>query len=1175
MGDRQSKSEAGRGQANWRVRLGAAFVVVYLVAIGVFALPFAKTPEKALPTPSDAVEQDQPADDYVVSDGAVVPSSGVSIDDQQVNSEDEGDNPEIDYEIVTDDGIESEHQGGVVVVQIAEGCTIDELNAGIKGIDCLASQTVTEGDVSLGYVKLRLADGVSVPDATEALNASAVLQGAQPNYVYRLDEADENDEGKPNLQVGSYIAAPEPIETEPTGALGVSVEDYWNFVDDPIAWNQMVIMAVRLREAYLYTHDGETHVPKAWNIDDTRPAIAILDTGCFVDHEDLTANALGWYDAVNKVESKNYIESHGTHVAGIAAAVTNNATGITGVSLNAKFVSVKVFKHDSENGTYADSLDILSGYEYVIKNAATLNIRVANMSLGATTENTDNDDKALLDAVDRAYNEKGILTTISAGNDANIKGGAYYDYPSDFAPNAIGVIDCGVTGVQEGGYPQDDQTHLLKTRLWLTRDSYSNFNLAGTMNKQLSALGSSVMSTVPAGFGDSSINHSSHYIDLRRLYGRKDGTSMASPCVAGIAALALSVNPGLTADELKSLLYTSAVDVDESAKDHVGGNADPMVAGFDPYTGFGTVDAYNAVVAADTSTYLSGKTLVAKGGTLTLSIPEEAQATNVSWGSSNGDIATVTGDGRTATVGALKGGQVIISATCTVPAAPSTHGAAVAEGDTRVVTMYAVVTAYDATITGENSVQYGQSIALGMDVTAKNGTWEWSSSDTSVATVDKWAGEKTKTVNVNGKKPGTATITATLTSDRSIKVSKTVTVTQVNLSSATVNVSPSSYEFDGAAKTPGVIVRVGSTTLRNGTDYTVSYSNNVNASSNARVTVTGRGNYTGTASCTFAILPNATQRAHSVKYRTHVQNVGWQGYVKDGATSGTSGRSLRLEGINVSLANKPYSGSIRYRTHIQNIGWEKGWKYDGAMSGTSGKSYRLEAIQIELTGEIAKRYDVYYRVHCQSIGWMGWAKNGMSAGSQGYSYRLEAIQIKIVPKGASAPGSTSGAFRNEAGDVSGVPDSSSLVLYRTHVQNDGWQNYMRDGEAAGTSGRSLRLEGINIKLGGAAGSGGIQYRTHVQNIGWQSWVSNGKMAGTSGQSLRLEAIEVKLTGAAESKYDVYYRVHSQNFGWMGWAKNGQRAGTAGYGYRLEAIQIKLAPKGAAAPGSTANAFRQR
>ena len=75
------------------------------------------------------------------------------------------------------------------------------------------------------------------------------------------------------------------------------------------------------------------------------------------------------------------------------------------------------------------------------------------------------------------------------------------------------------------------------------------------------------------------------------------------------------------------------------------------------------------------------------------------------------------------------------------------------------------------------------------------------------------------------------------------------------------------------------------------------------------------------------------------------------------------------------------------------------------MSGTSGRSLRLEAIQIELTGDMANWYDVWYRVHAQNVGWMGWACNGAQSGTAGYSRRLEGIQILLVPKGAAGPDS--------------------------------------------------------------------------------------------------------------------------------------------------------------------------
>ena len=137
----------------------------------------------------------------------------------------------------------------------------------------------------------------------------------------------------------------------------------------------------------------------------------------------------------------------------------------------------------------------------------------------------------------------------------------------------------------------------------------------------------------------------------------------------------------------------------------------------------------------------------------------------------------------------------------------------------------------------------------------------------------------------------------------------------------------------------------------------------------------------------------------------------------NGAVSGTSGESKRLEAIQIKLENQKYSGSIQYTTHIQDIGWEiadeNEWKSNGATSGTSGKSKRLEAIRIRLTGEMAKHYDVYYRVHAQNLGWMGWTKNGLPAGTSGYSYRLEAIQIQLVPKGESIEGNTDNSYKQK------------------------------------------------------------------------------------------------------------------------------------------------------------------
>lgn len=301
----------------------------------------------------------------------------------------------------------------------------------------------------------------------------------------------------------------------------------------------------------------------------------------------------------------------------------------------------------------------------------------------------------------------------------------------------------------------------------------------------------------------------------------------------------------------------------------------------------------------------------------------------------------------------------------------------------------------------------------------------------------------------------------------------------------------------------------------------------------------------------------------SVKYRTHVQNVGWQEYSSDGNTSGTTGKSLRLEGINVKVENDSKLG-IEYTTHVQDIGWQD-YVADNSLSGTEGKSKRLEAIKIKLTGADADLYDVYYRVHAEDYGWLSWTKNGEAAGTEGLSKRLEAIEIQIVSKTAVLNVDTKNAFVSSYG--------SGQISYRTHVQNYGWLGYTSDGTMSGTMGQSFRLEGINIRLSTNMPSGSVVYSTHVQNYGWMNSVSDGALSGTMGQSLRLEAIKINLTGEVANQYDVYYRVHTQNIGWMGWAKNGEDAGSVGYGYRLEAIEIKLVAKGGAAPGATENAFK--
>ena len=515
------------------------------------------------------------------------------------------------------------------------------------------------------------------------------------------------------------------------------------------------------------------------------------------------------------------------------------------------------------------------------------------------------------------------------------------------------------------------------------------------------------------------------------------------------------------------------------------------------------------------------------------------------WTSRNPDVATVDNTGKVTAVG---GG----TATITV----KSQNGKEASCEVKVTSKIESISLNKSNITLSKGTSETLKATINPSDTTDDKTLKWTSSNPNIATVDNTG----KVTAVGG---GTATITVKSQNGKeaSCEVKVTSKIESISLNKSNITLSKGTSETLKATINPSDATDDKTLTWKSEDE------NIAKVDGNGKVTGVGTGTTNITvitsngksAACKVTVV----RQTPSVNYSTHVQDIGWQGYVKDGSTAGTTGQSKRLEAIRIKLSNNTsYNGTIQYQTHIQDIGWQ-GWKMKDDTSGTSGQSKRLEAIRIKLTDELAENYDIYYRVHAQSFGWLGWAKNGESAGTAGYSYRLEAIEVKLVEKDGKAPGSTE------------RPYIQRYVSYQTHVQDIGWQGIKYDGEEAGTSGQSKRLEAINISLSNPLYSGSIEYQTHVQDIGWQGWKANGQMAGTSGQSKRLEAIRIKLTGEMAKQYDIYYRVHSQEFGWLGWAKNGESAGTEGYSYRLEAIQIQLVKKGGSAPGSTSNCFYKR
>lgn len=311
------------------------------------------------------------------------------------------------------------------------------------------------------------------------------------------------------------------------------------------------------------------------------------------------------------------------------------------------------------------------------------------------------------------------------------------------------------------------------------------------------------------------------------------------------------------------------------------------------------------------------------------------------------------------------------------------------------------------------------------------------------------------------------------------------------------------------------------------------------------------------------VIPN-------LNLKVHIQSIGDEVVPPSSSvTGGTTGLAKRLEGMELSVDpnSTKLEGSIVYSTHVQTYGWSLGEKKDGEFSGTKNEGKRLEAVKINLTGELSEMYDIYYRVHSQTFGWLDWAKNGAEAGSSGFAKRVESIQIQLVLKGEKAPGATNNPY------ISNESLTIPTMKLDTHVQTFGWSTSKSNGiVSGGVTNQSKRLEAMKISLENSGYDGNIEYRTYVQSYGWQSYKANGELSGTTNEAKRIEAVQVRLTGTLSQLFDVYYRVHIQSFGWLGWAKNDQMAGSVSLSRRVEAIEVQLVPKGAVAPGNTSLPF---
>lgn len=321
-------------------------------------------------------------------------------------------------------------------------------------------------------------------------------------------------------------------------------------------------------------HLIKIQAPQAWSVTTgaSTVAIAVIDTGVDTMHGDLAGKLLPGWNFVNNSNTVTDANGHGTAVAGTIAAAADNSLGVAGVTWGGMVMPLVVV----DSNEYASYSDIAAAIQY----AADRNVRVINISAGGSSAST-----VLQNAVDYAWNKGAVVFAAAMNNSASAP---YYPAACN---HAVAVS------------ATDDSDRLA---------SFSNFGNWIT----LAAPGTAILSTAVGG-GD------------QFWY----GTSFSTPIAAGVAALALSVNPSLTAAAL--------VDILKQNSDDLG------ATGYDSSFGWGRVNAYKAVSVAQRSltpvtvAVTPNSATLSPGQSLLLSATVTGNSGPVTWslGSSPGTIS--------------------------------------------------------------------------------------------------------------------------------------------------------------------------------------------------------------------------------------------------------------------------------------------------------------------------------------------------------------------------------------------------------------------------------------------------------------------------------------------------------------------------------------------------------
>jgi subtilisin family serine protease len=376
--------------------------------------------------------------------------------------------------------------------------------AGAQQASLPAGTTVPGAEIKPGQILVKLRGDVS------ALAVDTIRDRYDAEYVRTIDGINVLVW---QVAVGREWANIDRLNAEPSVEYAEPIYRVWatdhvpNDPDLPVQWAHIPIM----------------QSPAAWEITTGRTdvTIAVLDSGVDGTHPDLASKLVAGYDFVANDPDPADENGHGTHVAGIAAAVTDNGIGVAGMDWQARIMSIRVL--NAQGSGYTDAL--ADGILW----AAVRGADVLNMSLGGSGISL-----TVQDAVSSAY-ASGSVVVAAMGNDSTSLPFYPAAYNNVLAVAATTSADVRAAYSNYGSYCDVAAPGGFMTYLHDPNGIYST------------------MPTYPVWM--------TMYEGFFQGYDHVHGTSQAAPYVSGLASLMLAVNPALTPGQLQSFMESTAVDL--------------------------------------------------------------------------------------------------------------------------------------------------------------------------------------------------------------------------------------------------------------------------------------------------------------------------------------------------------------------------------------------------------------------------------------------------------------------------------------------------------------------------------------------------------------------------------------------------------------------------------------